>query len=300
MEPLMRTWHKVALYLSLIPTLCAFAYCVPAQSQEESVSSALALPVLTEPENRILDTAREDLAALAEQSATAKELLEFYDAHAVRAKFVDSHLFEVVETLDSPLDFFIVADPNPIPLLREEDAIFAEFFCESRSVKLATCGFGQLVRGLCLAHEIVHARDCTENDYDEEGTVTEPLSDPWLLEEYEAHHAVFMIINEMTEGKWLAAARESALQRQQITVAEGHEPYAYTMGPLTDDEDRIRKCVPIESPLDVGFYGTDLVVSANMLTIEQYAVSDEDFGAGMIDFLFTLYSDFDPLQERLK
>ncbi|MFA5889323.1 MAG: hypothetical protein WC857_03820 [Candidatus Paceibacterota bacterium] len=292
----MRTRHKVALYLLLALMFCVFAYCVPAQSQEDSTYSALALPVLTEAENQILDTARDDLAALAELSATAKELLEFYDAHAVRAKYVDSRLFEVVEPLDSPLDFFIVANPNPIPLLREEDAIFAEFFCESRSVILATCGFGPLVRGLCLAHEIVHARDCTDEDGE---IVAEPLSDLWLFEEYEAHHTVFMVINEMTNGKWLEAAQESAKQRQRI-MAESNEPYAYTMGPVPSDEDLIRNCVSIESPLDAGFYATDMIVSANMLMIEQCATSDEEFGAGMIDLLFTLYSDFDPLQERLE
>jgi hypothetical protein len=290
----MRT-RKAILFALIVLALCVFAYFVPAQSAEDDGTYLiLGTPTLTQEENLILNTAREDLATLAETSPTARELLEFYDAHAVRAKFVDNDMFEVLEETESPYDFYVVANPNPIVISDDENTIYAQFYCESGLLMISSMGFGQLVRGLNLAHGIAHARNCTV----EEEPDSAPLSSNWLVGEYHAYDSVFAVINEITDNQWLEVVEASALQRQQSCMEHGMKPYDYTFGLLPEDSTRIHECVPLENSLDFGFFRTDLVLSANLYTVEQFAETDDECVAGILNFLHTVYADYIPLDEQ--
>jgi hypothetical protein len=206
------------------------------------------------------------LSAIAQQSATADSLLEFYRQSSFLGRPVNDREIQVVSAPKSKMSFIVVPFVNKHTTLVEGRGVIVAAY-DNRMMALYNNNFSSLIRGILLAHELVHAID--DIVYGEKGST--PLSLEWLAEEGNALHAVYSILNEYTNGQWRAKALESARERRKWATSNGHSEAAMVYGVNSADSLRVITMLGQLENDDLNALLTQFMVDVNMLNF--YEVS---------------------------
>lgn len=246
-------------------------------------------PALSEQENALLSTYVSGLEAIATKSPAADSLLAFYRSSATVARPLQDGNIQVLEAAKNPQQFFFV-----VPVVSEHvtsvpgEGVIAAAYSE-QVMRLNNNSFTDFVRGILLAHELVHAQD--------ELLHGEPpsdfLSDIWIAGEGHAHFVVYSILNEYTQNRWREQAVESAHERRRWAIDHGYSKAAMSFSPLPSDSLRIVSIVGELSRADFDMLLTQFIVDANMLNIKEVTEGNpQDYQVLAHEFLYTYYARF--------
>lgn len=247
-------------------------------------------------QSRILREARQGLQALTEQSPHALTLLRFYDTRRLLG-YVDNSTIRAFET--SPTDgvrrFYVVGNPTR-RLEAGDTGVYAEFSCYPHPVMtLHDSNASSMTRGLLLAHELEHARDCLLNGEPE----SEQFSDVWLQGELNAYRTTQRILNELSNGAWTRSlVPNSWRERQAILTSQGRNLQESAFGDLPSDRSRFTSVFPFIDH-DLGFLsylGTQMNLDANGYNVSRVArergISPQDEARVQIEMIRGYYQSF--------
>ena len=246
----------------------------------------------------VIAKGREALAYLAAKSPAAKEQLAFYDEAAIIGKYEVGVGIRVINTArpGQIVGFFLVADPTPIDMKGESrGAEFANFECSAGSppgMLLRDGETSKLTRGLILAHEIAHAKDCLLNGEPE----SKRLSRDWLMGELNAHARVMTILNEWTDGGWKKIVTASRDRRVAETIAKGKRPESSAFGVMEEDRALFIKQFGELDHITQGLLFFQLNVDANIsninLQMKNLGRPEDEAMGHCLDMLRALYGQF--------
>lgn len=239
-------------------------------------------------ESHLLQSYVDGLAEIAKTSPMADTLLTFYQTASTKARPHPGGDVQVLESPKTDKYFFVVpqvgVQTTPLP---NQGAVAARY--EGRVMELNNNNFSPFVRGLMVGHELVHARD----EILDGEPPSEPLSPTWLTGEGHAHYVVYTILNEYTSGTWKLKAIESAHERRQLALANGHSEAAMTFNASSADSVRM---VEMFGPLgldDLSLLLTQFTVDANMLNLKEVTAGDmEKYQSLAGEFLYEFYSRY--------
>lgn len=158
---------------------------------------SLTIDPLTPVHREFLGSFERGLAELAERSAAADTLWQFYRAHAIPAQRINDRLLVPVR-VGRDQDFYITPALEDTVDLADSTFVFGKYSFEADLLVLRYIELTPLLKGLFFSHEIVHAyRDKIR------GIPQYPaLSPAWIREEVIAHVGGTRILNELTAGGW--------------------------------------------------------------------------------------------------
>jgi hypothetical protein len=148
----------------------------------------------------------------------------------------------------------------------------------------------QLARGLMLAHELEHARDCLLNGEPD----SKVLSESWLMGELNAHAKVMLVLNEWTQGGWKKIVSASRERREAMTASRGHRPESSVFGQLPEDREAFAKQFGVLDDVTIGLLFFQLDVDANLLNInvqmQRYGRPEAEAMGHYLEVLHALYA----------
>lgn len=218
-----------------------------------------------EPQLAIIAGLRRALFNLTMRSPAAREQLALYDRMAVAARYEDGGNVRAVNVPERTPFFFVAANTEPLSEVPEEGMrIFAEFRCYPIPVLLLRDSTAtELAKGIGLAHEIEHARDCLLNDEPESA----PLSPTWLLGELHAHVLVSQVLSEAVGDRWMPLVMSARRRRQAILDAQGASVAASAVGFTPEDILGIQQLLATDDRVSVGLMLSQLDIESNVANI---------------------------------
>jgi len=241
---------------------------------------------LPDDQKQIIDRIKNSLEKISTKSKRAKILYEFFNEHAILARYMSDGRFVIITQPKNSIDFFVAIDPFPKKF--EKTVALATFSCEPLPVmSLTNYNGSSFADGIMLAHELSHAEDCV---YRGEPN-SNPLSPIWLHGELNAHRSIATILSEYTGGKYKNIVLDSSKRRAQILRDSGKRPYSFVMGNPAGDEEAIVQVFGKQDDLTTNFLLTQLSVDANIANIINHFKNDsEAIDQVVLEFLGTFYN----------
>ncbi|MFA6525450.1 MAG: hypothetical protein WCT33_04270 [Patescibacteria group bacterium] len=278
---------KKVLGWLLVVFLAFSAGCSKNASREKGTTS---LPTLSVDEQALVDSYVNGLSTIAQRSTTADSLLAFYHQSSFLGRPVNDSEVQVVSVPRGEMSFVVVPFISKRTTLVEGQGVVAAAY-SNQMMALYNNDFSNLVRGILLAHELVHAIDDVVHGENE----SVALSSEWLVGEGNALHVVYSILNEYTNGQWRAKALESAHERRKWATSNGHSEAAISFGVNSADSLRVTTMLGQLKNDDLNALLTQFMVDVNMLNFYEVSGNNMDeyqYLAG--EFLHEFYSKNDP------
>ncbi|MFA6392395.1 MAG: hypothetical protein WCW66_06700 [Patescibacteria group bacterium] len=260
--------HRRTLLACLL--IVAILATIGCGKKNESQSSLPTVARLTTQEQVLIDSYINGLSALAQKSATADSLMVFYREAAVLARPISDGQIMVVESPRSDKAFMVVPYVDVVTQTRTGGEAFVAAQYGGRIMALYNNGFSDLVRGLLLGHEIVHAQDEIISGEKE----SEPFSPTWLNGEAHAQYVMHNVLSEYTGDMWRNVVHESARERRSWAVSNGYSEAAMTFSPVGADSTRVVDVFGQLSDDDLTVLLTQLTFSANMFNFYEITKGD--------------------------
>ncbi len=241
---------------------------------------------LPDDQRQIINRIKNSLGKISNKSKRAKMLHDFFNEHAIPARYMSDGRVVIITQLKNSIDFFVAVDP--LPKKFEKTVALAIFSCEPLPMMGITNYNGSsFAEGIMLAHELSRAEDCV---YRGEPN-SNPLSPIWLHGELNAHRTIAIILSEYTGGKYKNIVLDSSKRRAQILRDSGKRPYGFVMRNPPGDEEAIVRVFGKQDDLTTNFLLTQLSVDANIANIIRHFKNDsEAIDQVVLEFLGTFYN----------
>lgn len=248
-------------------------------------SPSLTLELMTPAHTAYLDAYAEGLARLAGKSATADTLYAFYRSHAIPAQLVGGQAFVPVR-LATGQDFYVAPAITDTVDTEAPTFVVAGYSYDLDLLVLRSIDLTPLLRGLYLAHELVHAY----RDKVRQVPQYALLSEAWVREEIIAHVAESRFLNEYTNGAWDRVVQDGVnrwlrlIERQDLVPDEVFELVA------REDERALSGLFP---RLPVVDFDLIFMMYRHTLTIRRYshtAATLEDAQRSILRYFMAYYA----------
>jgi len=242
---------------------------------EKPVDQSLIIP---HAELEVINRAHQGFVDLSQKSKKAKELLAFYDKHAVLAMQHPQGV-RVVTVPKLNKYFFVYTDPVR-QFIVPGSKPGAIFDCRDGNCTmfLRNFDFSTAIFGVLLSHETVHAHDALIKNLG----VPAPMTYQWLFEELHAHETVRVILDQYTDYNYSAVVETSRKKRISIAKEQGKGQDSWIYGQFPEDIENLRVLIPNLKEQDLIILVPQLEIDANLSNIEKQGTLHKDSDAEVL------------------